>query len=193
MTQNNVQTFVIDDADGLLPPNDPARIADEAAPAKKKPKSKKGSSIQHVELAKAGRAKCQISGKQIERGELRLGVDSNYRGHVSIKWLDPRFVKQEIDDYAGLEQDLTSLNGWAELAHEKRAELCAMLGFSVPDEAGSPNRGKPVNLEGATLSLEARVLLSGAPPLPPLRNAQAPAPATLGAAATSKAHAAGYS
>ena len=69
-----LRQLVIDDADGLLPPNDPARIADEAAPAKKKPKSKKGSSIQHVELAKAGRAKCQISGKQIERGELRLGV-----------------------------------------------------------------------------------------------------------------------
>ena len=139
MTQNNVLTFTLDDADGLLPFNDPARKADEAAPAPKKAKTKDGPAIKKVEIAKSGQAKCQISGNKICKGELRLGMEENYRGHVSFKWLDPRCVKQQIASYSGLEEDLTSLIGWAELSSDKRAQLCEILGFFVPkDEAGSP-------------------------------------------------------
>ena len=71
-----------------------------------------------IEAAKSGRSSCRTCGRSIAKGELRLGEPSLYEGHVSFRWHHLRCQAQILEGV-----DLNTLDGYADLTTEQRAEL----------------------------------------------------------------------
>lgn len=83
-----------------------------------------------VERAKSGRAKCQDCTKTIEKGVVRFGYTTNYRGRLGAAYLHMGCAPNKPAADA-----LPTLDGWAELDADGQRAALAAVGAS--DETAS--------------------------------------------------------
>eukprot|EP01045_Picozoa_sp_COSAG04_P035419 COSAG04_NODE_8169_length_1012_cov_1.177437_1_plen_313_part_10 len=95
-----------------------------------------------VEQAKTGRAKCQACRETITKGQLRVGFDGSYRGHVTRQWCCARKDCFDFGPTRAAGLSAQALDGFGALPAEEQRRISALLGAAAAGGAAAAEGGQ---------------------------------------------------